>query len=109
MSGAGSEFLELAGRERRCVILCKELVGLIRCPCYGSRLSIRVIDASRVLSLLGCGRGKPGGKPVFQSFQFPCDRRVPSPSRNVKKEIRDAGQEMRRKLENHNIIPLFIR
>jgi hypothetical protein len=32
--------------------------------------------------------------------------RVHYPSRNIKKEIRDAGQEMRRKLENHNIIPL---
>jgi hypothetical protein len=65
MSQEGSEALELAGRERSCVILCKELIGLIHSPCYGSRLGIRVIDASGVLSLLGCGREKTGGKAVF--------------------------------------------
>lgn len=62
--------LELAGRERRCVILCKELVGLSHGSLYGGKWSTRVLDASRVLSLLGCRERRLEGSQVLRVFSF---------------------------------------
>ena len=54
MDGEGSEFQKQAAKEGRCIPK-KELASLIH-SYFGGKVSIEVIDASRVLSLIGCGR-----------------------------------------------------
>lgn len=51
---------------KRDVFQIKNWQALLTAPYLGGKVGTGVIDTSRILSLLGCGREKTGGKPILR-------------------------------------------